>query len=128
MNWWMLAGGTMALLCAVGHAVAGLSMFYRPIKSAIKDELQTGVMTGMWHLITIHFTLSAVALLILGAYGGQEAMAWFIAVQFAGYATAYLAISLALGRGFETLSVDTLCCHCNSGGRRCPKCALTRAE
>lgn len=77
--------------------VAGWSMFYRPIKSAIKDELRAGVMTGMWHLITIHFSLSAVALLILGAYGRQEAMAWFIAVQFAGYAAAYLAISLALG-------------------------------
>ena len=23
MNWWMLAGGLMALICAAGHAVAG---------------------------------------------------------------------------------------------------------
>jgi hypothetical protein len=28
MNWWMLAGGLMALICTAGHAFAGWSMFY----------------------------------------------------------------------------------------------------
>jgi hypothetical protein len=50
----------------------------------------------MWHLITINFTLSALALLVLGAYGRQDAAAWLIAAQFAGYAATYLVISLRL--------------------------------
>src|SRR5260370_36152809 len=97
MNWWMLAAGLLALGCAAGHAVAGYSMFYLPMRSAITEPLHAGVFTGMWHLITISFTLSALALLLLGAYGRQDAAAWLIAAQFAGYAAAYLAISLRVG-------------------------------
>jgi len=96
MNGWMLASGLMALSCAGGHAIAGLNMFYRPIRTAITDDLHAGVLTGMWHLITIHFTLSAIALLVLGV-NGQGAVAWLIAAQFAGYAAIYLFISLRLG-------------------------------
>jgi hypothetical protein len=98
VNWWMLAGGLMALSCAAGHAVAGLNMFYRPIKLTITNELLAGVLTAMWHLITIHFSLSAIALFVLGAQGRAPAVAWLIAVQFAGYAALYLAISLRLGK------------------------------
>jgi hypothetical protein len=97
MNWWMLAAGLMALGDAAGHAVAGASLFYRPIKSAIADELHAGVLTGMWHLITIHFLSAAIALLVLGAQRQGAVVAWLIAVQFAGYAAVYLAISLRLG-------------------------------
>jgi len=101
VNGWMLASGLMALSCAGGHAFAGLNMFYRPIKSAITNKLHVGILTGMWHLITIHFTLSAVALLVLGAYGHLDAVAWLIAAQFACYATVYLFISLRLGGVFK---------------------------
>ncbi|SEF12053.1 hypothetical protein SAMN05444161_8679 [Rhizobiales bacterium GAS191] len=97
MNWWLLAGGLMALICTAGHAIAGRKMFYRPIRSAITNELHAGVLTGMWNLITIHFTLSAVALFVLGAQGRQNAVAWLIAAQFAGYAATYHVISLRLG-------------------------------
>jgi hypothetical protein len=97
MNWWLLAGGLMALSCAAGHAIAGRAMFYRPMRAALGDELQSGVLTGMWHLITIHFTLSAVALLVLGARGRHDAAVWLIAAQFAGYAATYLVLSLRLG-------------------------------
>ena len=75
MNWWMLAGSLMALICAAGHAVAGWDMFYRPIRSTITSDLHAGVFAGMWHLITINFTLSALALLVLGAYGRKDAAA-----------------------------------------------------
>jgi hypothetical protein len=101
VNGWMLAGGLMALSCAAGHAFAGLNMFYRPIKSAITNEIYAGILTGMWHLITIHFTLSAVAMLLLGARGQHGAVAWLIAAQFAGYAAIYLLISLRLGGVFK---------------------------
>ncbi|HEY6257662.1 MAG TPA: hypothetical protein VIY51_17915 [Xanthobacteraceae bacterium] len=93
----MLAGSLMALACAAGHAVVGLNMFYRPIRSAISNELHAGVLTGMWHLITINFTLSALALLVLGACGRHDAAAWLIAAEFAGFAVVYLVISLRLG-------------------------------
>jgi hypothetical protein len=62
----MLAGSAMALLCAAGHALAGRGMFYRPIRSAIGNDLHAGVFTGMWHLITINVTLSAIALFVQG--------------------------------------------------------------
>jgi uncharacterized membrane protein len=100
MNWWMLAGGAMAAICAAGHAVAGRKMFYRPIRMAIKNEL-AGVFTGMWHLITTHFALSALTLGILAIRGGHDVAAGLIAVQFASYAAVYLLISLRLGSVFK---------------------------
>ncbi len=96
MNWWMLAGGAMALICAAGHAVAGRGVFYRPIKADLRSELHAGVFTGMWHIITIHFTLSAIALVALSASGLGNAIAWLISAQFAGYAAVYVVISLRL--------------------------------
>jgi hypothetical protein len=101
VNWWLLAGSAMALLCAAGHALAGRGLFYRPIRSAIANDLHASVFTGMWHLITINFTLSAIALFVLGTYGRGDAAAQLIAAQFAGYAATYLAISLRLGGAWK---------------------------
>jgi hypothetical protein len=97
VNWWMLAGGLSALVCTVGHALAGVRTFYRPIKAAIVNNLQAGLFTGMWHLITINFALSAIALLVLGVHGPAREVGRLVAAQFAGYAVVYLAISLRLG-------------------------------
>jgi hypothetical protein len=77
MNWWMVAAGAMALVCAAGHAVAGRGMFYRPIKADLRSELHAAVFTGMWHIITIHFTLSAIALIAVS-------IGWFELLRFAG--------------------------------------------
>jgi hypothetical protein len=98
MNWWMLTGAAMAMFCAVGHAIVGGDRFYRPIRSALPDEVLAGLFAGMWHLITVHFVLSAILLgaLSIGRFS-NEAAAWFIAAQFAGYAAVYFAISLRLG-------------------------------
>jgi hypothetical protein len=96
MNWWMLAGGAMALICAAGHAVAGRGLFYRPIKADLRGELHAAVFTGMWHIITIHFTLSAIALVALSIRGDGNAVAWLVAAQFAGYTLVYVVISLRL--------------------------------
>jgi hypothetical protein len=63
----------LALSCAAGHAIAGLNVFYRPIKLAITNELHAGVVTAMRHLITVNFTLSALALFVLGVYGRHDA-------------------------------------------------------
>jgi len=101
MNWWMIAAGLMAAMCAAGHAIAGRTMFYRPMKAAIADKLHAAVLTGMWRLITIHFTLSAVALFVLAVHGFGNAVAWLIAAQFAGYAAVYLIISLRLGSALQ---------------------------
>ena len=97
MNWWMLAAGAMALICAAGHAIAGWGMFYRPINADLRSELHAGVFAGMWHIITIHFTLSAIALVALSIRGDGNAVAWLVAAQFAGYAAVYVVISLRLG-------------------------------
>ena len=86
----------MALICAAGHAITGYGMFYRPIKADLRGELHAGVFAGMWHIITIHFTLSAIALLALGIRGHGNAVAWLVAAQFAGYAAVYLVISVRL--------------------------------
>ena len=101
MNWWMLAGGATALLFAEGHALAGRGMFYRPIRSTMANDLHAGVFTGMWHLITINFTLAGIVLFVLGTYGRGDAAAQLIAAQFAGYAATYLAISLRLGGAWK---------------------------
>jgi hypothetical protein len=122
----MLAAGLMASSAAAGHAVAGSSMFYRPIKSAITNELHAGVLTGMWHLITIHFSSAAIALLVLGAQRQGAAVAWLIAAQFAGYAAVYLAISLRLGGALEAVSVDSIRRHRRSGCRGRRHRALSR--
>jgi hypothetical protein len=97
MNWWQAAGGAIALICAAGHAISGRGMFYQPIMSDLRDKLQAGLFTGMWHLVTINFTLSGIALLALSTGSAGSAVAWLIAAQFAGYAAVYLIISLRLG-------------------------------
>src|SRR6516225_2536431 len=85
----MLAGGLSALVCTAGHALAGVGMFYRPIKTSVADPLQAGVFTGMWHLITINFALSAIALIVCGVYGPAREVGWLVAAQFAGYSAVY---------------------------------------
>jgi hypothetical protein len=97
MNWWTAVGGMTALICAAGHAIAGWGMFYRPIKSGLHSKLHAGVFTGMWHIITINFALSAIALLALSTRNLGNGAAWLISAQFAGYAVVYLVISLRLG-------------------------------
>lgn len=125
MNWWMLASGLSALLCTAGHAAAGVRTFYRPIKAVIIDQLQAGVFTGMWHLITINFALSAIALIVLGIYAPTRAVAWLVASQFAGYAAVYGHIA-APRRSVAPISMDAFRFHRNIGGYRRTNGALTR--
>jgi len=75
MNWWMLTGAAMAMFCAVGHAIVGGDRFYRPIRSALPDEVLAGLFAGMWHLITVHFVLSAILLgaLSIGRFSNEAA-------------------------------------------------------
>ena len=99
MNWWMLAGGLMALICALGHAIIGWSMFYRPISSVITSDLHAGVFTGHRHVAPDHDQPHALGACSARAcaYRPADAAAWLIAAQFGGYAVAYLIISLHLG-------------------------------
>jgi hypothetical protein len=57
----------------------------------------------MWHLISVNFTVTALALLWYGIEGQPSVLGWFASVQFAGYATVYLVIGLRLGRPLELL-------------------------
>jgi len=93
----MLASGAMAMGCAVGHAVAGRSMFYAPIRLSLQNELYATVFTAMWHIITVNFVLSALALIVLSVGNPHGLTTWLIAAQFAGYAAIYLVLTLRLG-------------------------------
>lgn len=59
--------------------------------------MYAGVFTGMWEIITIHFRLSAIALLALGVRRVGAALAGLVAAQFAGYALVDIVVSLRLG-------------------------------
>jgi hypothetical protein len=76
-------------------------MFYQPMQAALSNELLSGVLRAMWHLITIQFGLSALALFIVGLIAKPDFIAWLVAAQFAGYAALYLVISLRLGGPFK---------------------------
>src|SRR5215467_3505674 len=97
MNLWIIASGLLAALCTAGHAVAGHNMYFQPIQSHLTDATQASVFSGMWHLITLHFALSSLILLLYGAQGRSELAVWLIAAQFGSYSLIYLFLSLRLG-------------------------------
>ena len=97
MNLWIVASGVLAALAAAGHALAGRDMYFRSIRSHLTDATQSSVFSGMWHLITLHFSLSSLVLLVCGAQGRSGIAVWLIAAQFAGYAVIFLVLSLRLG-------------------------------
>ena len=97
MNPWIIASGLLAALCTAGHAVAGHKMYFRSIQSHLTDATQSSVFSGMWHLITLHFALSSLMLLLYGAQGRSDIAVWVIVAQFGGYAVIYLILSLRLG-------------------------------
>jgi len=97
MNLWIIASGLLAALCTAGHAVAGHKMYFRSIQLRLTDPTQSGVFSGMWHLITLHFAFSSLILLLYGAQGRPEMVVYLVAAQFGGYAVIYLILSLRLG-------------------------------
>ena len=97
MNLWLIASGLLAAACTAGHAFAGRSMFYEPIASRLTDPSQATIFSGMWHLITVNFALSAAALLAAGILGSPGFVGLLVAAQFLGYAAIYLVLSLRLG-------------------------------
>src|SRR5262249_26124186 len=46
MNWWITASGGLAAISAAGHALAGRTMFFRPIRARLADPVQAAVFTG----------------------------------------------------------------------------------
>jgi hypothetical protein len=49
-----------------GSRSRGRRYVLSPDQGGIANQSQAGVFTGMWHLITINFALSAIALIVLG--------------------------------------------------------------
>ena len=96
-NWWLLVAGLGGFASAGGHAFSGNRMFYRPMRAALTDRVQQAALSNIWHIITIHFSLSALALLIGGVSRGDSILALAIGGQFASYATLALILSLRLG-------------------------------
>jgi hypothetical protein len=97
VNWWFLMAGLGALASAGGHALAGEKMFRRPIRAALSECLHQGILDNVWHIASIHFAASGIALL-LGALGRRDGLlAPIVGVQFGAYAALALGISLRLG-------------------------------
>lgn len=99
MNWWLLMAGLGALASAAGHAFAGEKMFHQPMRVALSDRLHQGVLDNLWHIVTVHFAVSGIALLFpgRGLGRGDALLAWAVGLQFAAYAAVALGISLHLG-------------------------------
>jgi len=96
MNPWIIASGLVAALCTAGHAIAGRG-YFRSIHSQLTDATLSGLFSGMWHLITLHFMASSLVLLACGAQGRSGIAVWLIAAQFGCYAVIYLFLTLRLG-------------------------------
>jgi hypothetical protein len=101
LNWWITASGCLAAISAAGHALAGRTMFCRPIRAQLVDRAQSAVFTGMWHFITVHFALSALLLLAGGYLGRSDLGVALIAAQFAAYGAINLLLSLRLGHAMR---------------------------
>jgi len=89
--------GLSALASAAGHAFAGEKMFHRPMRAALSDRLHQGVLDNLWHIVTVHFAVSGIALFFLGLGRGYALLACAVGLQFAAYAAVALGISLQLG-------------------------------
>ena len=72
-------------------------MFFAPIRARLSDHLHASVFAGMWHFVTVHFALSAFALLVCGYLGRAGAAVALVAAQFAAYGAINLVLSLRLG-------------------------------
>jgi len=97
VNWWFLMAGLGALASAGGHALAGEKKFRRPIHAVLSERLHQGILDNVWHIASIHFAASGIALL-LGAFGRRDGLlAPVVSAQFGAYAALALGISLRLG-------------------------------
>jgi len=101
LNWWITASGGLAAISAAGHALAGRTMFFRPIRAQLAEPVQAAVFIGMWHFITAHFALSALALFACGYLGRGDLAVALIAAQFAAYGAINLILSLRLGQAMK---------------------------
>jgi len=97
MNAFVIASGIMALLAALGHALAGPKMFYIPMVTVLREDTHKAVFAGMWHLITIHFAASSIYIAAAGIEGLAGGLTWIVAAQFAAYSVIFLALSARLG-------------------------------
>jgi hypothetical protein len=97
VNWWLLIAGFGALASAGGHAFAGEKMFHRPMRATLADRLHQGVLDNLWHIVTIHFAVSGIALLVGGLGRGDGLLASVISAQFWAYAALAFGISVRLG-------------------------------
>ncbi len=104
MNWWVEASGLLGASCTAGHALAGHHKYFLPIKARLHDAEQSAIFSGMWHLITLHFGLSSLALIYCGFWNVGAPIVWLIAAQFLAYGAIYLVLSVrlrGLGRLFQ---------------------------
>jgi len=97
VNWWLLIAGLGALASAGGHALAGEKMFHRPMRAALSPRIHQGILDNVWHIVSIHFALSGIGLLVAALGRSDGLLASVVSAQFGSYAALALGISLRLG-------------------------------
>jgi hypothetical protein len=95
VNWWFLMAGLGAVASAGGHA--GVKMFRWPIHAALSQRLHQGIPDNVWHIVSIHFAASGIALLLGALARRDDLLAPVVSAQFGAYAALALGISLRLG-------------------------------
>jgi len=66
------------------------------LRAALSQRLHQGILDNVWHIVSIHFAVSGIGLLI-GALGSGGLFASVVSAQFGSYAALALGISLRLG-------------------------------
>jgi hypothetical protein len=97
VNWWLLMAGLGAIASAGGHAFAGEKMFRRSMRVALSERIHQGIFDNVWYIVSIHFAVLGIALLLGGFGRGDGLFASFVSAQLGACAALALGISLRLG-------------------------------
>ncbi|WP_019869532.1 hypothetical protein [Salinispora oceanensis] len=98
MNGWLLAGGSLACVTGLIHAIGGGLDTVRPLLgSGIPDEPKR-TLHAVWHMVTVDLLLSGVALLGLGLASASNApLVLFIGARFLAYSATFMVITFRVG-------------------------------
>jgi hypothetical protein len=92
MNIWFVLAAALALLTSLLHALGGGRSIVRPLRRGA-DPHRFAVIDAVWHMITWHLAVTAIALIVM-AFRPIDLLADLLIVQWMGYVVAFLALSV----------------------------------
>lgn len=92
MNVWFLLAAVLALLTSLLHAVGGERTIVRPLRRDV-DPARFAVIDVVWHMITWHLLVTAIALAVM-AFRSIDLLADLLIVQWMGYVVTFLTLSI----------------------------------